>query len=414
MKMKYKSPLLAGLAGLFLTAFFSTAAAAGKYDFDSGVIEELRVRDGLPNVFKKLESKQPVTVVYLGGSITHWEGWRPKTFAWLQSQYPDVKMTHVDAAVPGTGADFAAARYAEDVRPHHPDLIFIEYRVNNGGGVEARAIDGIIRQLWETNPQTDICLVYTVARWMVEDMEDGGRQFFFGKIMEDTANHYGIPSIDLAPEVLKRKKAGSLVFQSPKPIDGKLVFSKDGVHPGDEGHEIYKEVIGRSLISMKGAGTPGPHALPAPMEANHLRDAAFIPISAVQNSGHWAPVDVQVDALYTNNAFRTGKMLRAAIKSNEEGASYTVQWTGTRLTLTSIPKSEGMEITASTDGEQPFLLKFKNKNNNPAKMIFAEFTNLPEYPQGDHCTTVTIRKLPENTCFYAGQMVLLRDPKPSN
>lgn len=378
-----------------------------KYDHDPNVIEALRIRDGLPNVFRKLKSGQPATVVYLGGSITHSEGWRPKTFAWLESQYPNAKLTHIDAAVPGTGADFAACRMDQDVLPHNPDLVFVEYRVNCGGGVEARAIDGIIRQLWEANPETDICLVYTVARWMLEQAEKGGQQQWFGKIMEETANHYGIPSIDFAPEVLKRKKAGTLIFQAPAPVDGKLHFSKDGVHPGDAGHELYKEIIARSLTAMRDVGTAGPHELLSPMESKHLRDATLVPIAAAKTSGNWIPVDKTADAVYREDEFRTRNMLSDAIKCSEEGASYTVKWTGTRLSLTHIPQGEGMEILVSTDGSAPKPIVSKQKGPR----LFAKFANLPELPQGNHSTTVTIKKLPEGTAFYAGQFMVLRDPK---
>lgn len=404
---KRDSLLLTGLVLTLSVGSASRTLASDRYTHDSSVIEELRVRDGLPNVFKKLKNNQPITVVYLGGSITHADGWRPKTFEWLEAQYPKAKLTHVDAAVPGTGADFAACRYVQDVLPHKPDLIFIEYRVNNGGGVEARAIDGLIQQLRETNPETDICLVYTIARWMLEDMEDGGKQFFFGKIMEETANYYGIPSIDLAPEVLKQKAAETLIFQLPKPVEGKLVFSKDGVHPGDAGHEVYKQIIARSLTAMKDAGAPGPHNVLPPLESQHLENATLIPVATAETSGAWQPVDPETDAVYRDDEFRTGNMLSEAIKCSEEGAMFTIKWTGTRLTLTHIPQGEDMEILVSTDGSEPTAIDTKQTS----KVLFARFANLPELPQGEHITTVTISKLPEVTSFYAGQFLLLRNPE---
>lgn len=159
--IKYPALLLAGLMCIIVMMSPAPSCAAPRYDFNPNTIEELRARDGLPNVFTKLMNNQSVTVLYLGGSVTHAEGWRPKTFAWLESQFPNAELTHIDAAVPGTGADFAACRFVQDVLPHNPDLVFVEYRVNCGGGVEARAIEGVVRQLREAHPETDICLVYT-------------------------------------------------------------------------------------------------------------------------------------------------------------------------------------------------------------------------------------------------------------
>jgi hypothetical protein len=56
---------------------------------DPNVSEELRMRDGIPNFFARLESGKSVRIAYLGGSITAAKGWRPKSFAWFKEQYPN-------------------------------------------------------------------------------------------------------------------------------------------------------------------------------------------------------------------------------------------------------------------------------------------------------------------------------------
>ncbi len=95
MNIKYPSLLFAALVCMLCMMLPNVSFASIKYDHNPNIIEELRVRDGLPNVFKKLETRQPVNVIYLGGSITHAKGWRPKTFAWLESQFPHAKLTHI-------------------------------------------------------------------------------------------------------------------------------------------------------------------------------------------------------------------------------------------------------------------------------------------------------------------------------
>ena len=68
-------PLLAGLA------LCAATLSAGTYTHDINVAEECRVRDGLPNLFAKLNAGGPVRIAYLGGSITAAQGWRPKSLA---------------------------------------------------------------------------------------------------------------------------------------------------------------------------------------------------------------------------------------------------------------------------------------------------------------------------------------------
>ncbi len=179
---------------------------------DPLVAEELRVRDGLPNLFAKLKAGGPVRIAYLGGSITAAEGWRVKTTAWFKAQYPKAEIIEIDAAISGTGSDYGACRVASDVLEQKPDLVFMEHRVNGGGGFEAKSVEGIVRQIWQANPHTDLCLIHTISEPMLKDLQ-AGRPPRFGNIMETIANTYGIPSIDLGVEIARREKAKTLIPQ---------------------------------------------------------------------------------------------------------------------------------------------------------------------------------------------------------
>ena len=66
--------------------------------------EEVRARDGIGNVMKKIRSGEEVTVAYLGGSITAMNGWRNKTTEWLRTTYPTASFKEIHAAIGGTGA----------------------------------------------------------------------------------------------------------------------------------------------------------------------------------------------------------------------------------------------------------------------------------------------------------------------
>ena len=75
-------PSLVILTALLLTPLASLpaaepAATPSTSTHDAKTAEELRVRDGLPNVFAKLAASGPVRIAYLGGSITAANGWRP-------------------------------------------------------------------------------------------------------------------------------------------------------------------------------------------------------------------------------------------------------------------------------------------------------------------------------------------------
>ncbi|MEM6886380.1 MAG: SGNH/GDSL hydrolase family protein, partial [Verrucomicrobiota bacterium] len=103
--------------------------------------KELALRGGLPHFFKKARSGKPVTVAYFGGSITAHQGWRPISFKGLQEMFPESEMEMVNAAVGGTGSIVGVFRADDDLIPSKPDLVFIEFAVNDGRDAVRRPKD---------------------------------------------------------------------------------------------------------------------------------------------------------------------------------------------------------------------------------------------------------------------------------
>jgi len=376
---------------------------------DPNTCEELRMRDGLPNFFAKLAAGGPVRIAYFGGSITAAGGWRPKSLEWFKAQYPKAELIELNAAISGTGSDYGACRIAGDVLAKKPDLVFMEHRVNGGGGYEAKSVEGIVRQIWKQNPRTDICLIYTVSQSAVKDLQ-AGKQPWFGDVMEKVANAYGIPSIDLGVEIAKREQAGSLVFKGDAPVPGKLVFSKDGVHPGNEGHDIYRDVIARSMLTMQSVGQPQAHPLPTPLEAHCWETAALVPVTQIAHSVGWKPVDTKSDAVYRDDFGRTDAMLRGALKCDRVGETLTVKWTGTTIGFSDIPQGNGMAVEVTIDHAAPLTIK---RVQSESWHRYARFFYLPEQTPGAHTAVLKVTQLPAGLSFYAGQILIIGTPQPA-
>jgi hypothetical protein len=339
---------------LFLLASSFAAVAA-----DPSLVE-CSPRDGLPNVFARLERGGPVRIAYLGGSITAQDGWRVKTLKWFQQQYPQAAVSEINAAIGGTGSDLGVFRLRQDVLVHKPDLLFVEFAVNDGGAAPAqiyRAMEGIVRQTWRENPGVDICYVYTLAGDMLKTLQEG-RWPRSCLAMEQVANCYGIPSINLGLEVARLEKAGKLVFQGKKPATpeekaawgDKVLFSPDAVHPyTDSGHQLYLEAIVRSVASLKAMGKPGPHSLGAPYAADNWEEAKLVPLSLARPGAGWQKLDPATNRL----ARSFGNRLPEIWKADQPGSFLSFKFRGSMAGIYDLLGPDCGQVTISLDDRKP-------------------------------------------------------------
>ena len=189
-----------------LALCFSVFASAAEAEFPLVEAKECRPRGGLPNFFLKAQTTgAALKIAYLGGSITAQPGWRVKSLIHFQRAYPQATFEEINAAIGGTGSDLGVFRLQQDVLSKAPDLLFIEFAVNDGGAAPdqiIRCMEGIVRQTWKQYPACDICFVYTLTEALSPAVLEGKFQRS-ASAMEKVANHYGIPSIHFGMEVAK-------------------------------------------------------------------------------------------------------------------------------------------------------------------------------------------------------------------
>jgi hypothetical protein len=297
-------------------------------------VDGLRIRSGLPNFFAKIKEGDSIKVGYLGGSITSQSGWRVYSLKWLQELYPDAGFKEINAAIGGTGSDLGVYRLHDHVLNLNPDLIFVEFAVNDNWSATEKIIcsmEGIVRQIWQHNPKTDICFIYTIMETFL-DKEMSGELPASATAMETVAEKYGIPSINFGAEVCRRVKEKQLVYKGEGlEINGIQVFSRDGVHPYVEtGHLIYQEVLASSFEEMKGRikNKLKSHALPEPLKADNIPKAGMVDITKAILSSNWElfnPADRITLGGYSRffpviaKAGQTGETLKIRFKGKATG-----------------------------------------------------------------------------------------------
>ena len=258
-------------------------------------------RGGLPNFYNKIKNNETVRIAYFGGSITEQPGWRVHSRKALQEKFPNAKFEEIFAAIGGTGSQLGAFRLKYDVINKKPDLVFVEFAVNDLGEGRSstsirRSMEGIVRQIWKVNPQTDICFVYTFTKGHCPT-KSKGIMVRSQSAMEDVADFYKIPTVDLSIEIVELVKTGKLELQiDPKGMRdvagkslhansnilvdkaGKIPFSQDGVHPyPNTGHKLYNKALMSALDEIQKVGAKKYiHKLGKPMDKLCLENAKIV------------------------------------------------------------------------------------------------------------------------------------------
>ncbi len=316
--------------------------------------ELIRPRRGITATLDKLTQGGEVRIAYLGGSITAQNGWRVKMTSWFGDTFKKAKVREINAAIGGTGSALGVFRLDHDVLRHKPDLLFVEFAVNDGGASPQdiwRGMEGIVRKTWRADPTTDVVFVYTFRVGFEKDLDKDlcPRSM---SAMEMLADHYGIPTINMALRVAELAQDGKLQFDTrggkrPPADEDVILFSNDGVHPIDAGHEIYKRVITGAINRMRQADLPaGPHRIGPPFIADNWERATWVPLKPSMLSDGWRRMDRSKGL-----AKRFGNRMPELWEATRPGEAIAFTFKGTLAKLYDLLGPDGGQVMITVDGK---------------------------------------------------------------
>lgn len=202
-----------------------------KADYDKF---RFNLRHGLRNCGLKFQRQKTGRVAFLGGSITYNSGWRNMICRYLQQRFPETRFEFVAAGIPSTGSTPGAFRLTRDVFKNGPvDLLFEEAAVNdstNGRSdtEQVRGMEGIVRQARMLNPNNDIILMHFVDPGKMKTYNEGSVPDVICN-HEKVAEHYKLPSLNLALEVNERINTGQFDWLN----------DFRNLHPSPFGQNVY-------------------------------------------------------------------------------------------------------------------------------------------------------------------------------
>src|SRR5262245_37931620 len=243
---------------------------------------EQQARRNIGAFFDKLRAGAPVTIAYLGGPITAGAGasspektsFRALVTEWPRKHYPKSEITELNVAINNTGVIggslYGALRARRDVIAYKPDLIFVEFAVNDTNENEItakKAIEGLLRQLLIVAQPPEVVMLYATSakRGIHADWHDA------------IAEHYQVPSINLQDRVWAMVDGGKIKLTEFWPGASRPAASwKDSVTPSDAGHKLYADLTTSFLAEQENLKTsPILRNLPAPLVSDEMNYGEF-------------------------------------------------------------------------------------------------------------------------------------------
>jgi lysophospholipase L1-like esterase len=289
--------------------------------------------DDLVPVFRRAAQGGALRAVAIGGSITQaGGGW---VFPWLRAQFPQSAVTGYNAGMSGTGSGLGVFRLERDVIACQPDLVFIEFAVNDGYGGDAsviRDLETLVVRLKMLPHPPAIVFLEAAAEYPLNVARH-----------QKVAAHYGLLDIDLNAAVHRHLAEGKLPWSA---------LMGDDVHPHEKGHAFYAATIQGQLLpfierARSTAALPAPRPLPKPLSTKPLLlDARMMPIAPGPGWG----LEVSVP-------FWWSRFFNGVVGSSTPGATLALPVRGTTVGLFLLYDESYGVCYVSVDGARPIFLK---------------------------------------------------------
>lgn len=230
----------------------STALSLPENDINNAIIRSYapdndETNNRLRQVFCKAIRGEEITVAAIGGSITEgshaksWNGvgnnatqyndalggekcWFERVGDWFSEQFPNAKVNTINAGIGATPSLLGTFRLDQMVMDHHPDLVTVEFAVNDPSAAPNllkdeifESYESIVRRLLEKG----------IAVMIIVLVNQNGNSH--QKIHLELADHYNLPAISYH----------NAVYPDGELICGEWsLLSPDDVHPNNVGHAL--------------------------------------------------------------------------------------------------------------------------------------------------------------------------------
>ena len=225
----------------------------------------------IKNVINKARNGEPVTIVYLGGSITQGAGsgdgkpyvrW---TSEFWQETFPESELTWINAGLGATGSILAVLRMDKSVIEAKPDILVIDHSVNDVGD-EGR-VPGSTKQTYECVIRKGLLAGAAVVPICFCNQAGCSNR----DMNLELAKYYDLPFISVDDGIYDSLiRSGKYQWSD---------YSGDSVHPNAEGHKMVAELLInyiKKAMDDESVKPTAEHEVPTPLFGDAYMNTEFL------------------------------------------------------------------------------------------------------------------------------------------
>ena len=235
----------------------------------------------LAAVMRKAEMGEKVTIACIGGSITQGtiaggkrdtevgerKAYADRFFDWWEQRFPETEFRFVNAGIGGTDSYLGVHRLERDVLDSEPDLVLVEFAVNDGNNsFYKKSYDNLIYNLL-----TDDAAPAVICLFMAQT---SGISAQTSEVL--VGYHYSVPMLSYANVISDMIETGRYTAKE---------LSGDGVHPSALGHAVTGEILWNYLNGVyevrNTRGEPDADAVTEPLTKAVYGRAAVLDSSVI-------------------------------------------------------------------------------------------------------------------------------------
>ncbi|MCD7957761.1 MAG: SGNH/GDSL hydrolase family protein [Lachnospiraceae bacterium] len=187
----------------------------------------------LRNVMRRAAAGERLTVGFIGGSITQGSlasapenCYAYRVYTWWRAAFPEADFVYLNVGIGATTSQYGAARVQTDLLIHNPDVVFVEFSVNDESNEHfLETYEGLVRQILIAGSTPAVVLIHNVC------YNNGASAQL---IHERVGRHYDLPCVSMQNTIYPELLSGRIQNREITP---------DDLHPNDAGHELVASVI---------------------------------------------------------------------------------------------------------------------------------------------------------------------------